>query len=368
MAAVTEAQVLDALRVVQDPDLKRDIVALNFVKDIKICEGVVAFKVELTTPACPVKEQLKSECEAAVRALPGVTEVNVEMTAQVRARQTQQEDLIPGVKQVIAIASGKGGVGKSTVTVNLAIALAQTGAKVGVMDADVYGPSIPLMLGCHGEHPLTRGKKIVPIERFGIQVMSLGFLLEDGQAVLWRGPMVAGTVKQLLSDVDWGELDYLLVDLPPGTGDAPMTLAQMVPLTGVVIVTTPHNVAANIAGKAAGLFKRLNAPLLGVIENMAVFVCPDNGKEYRIFAGMSGEELAGELKIPYLGSIPLDPQVGKASDDGVPSVVAYQDTPQSAAFEGIAKLLAAQASVLAMSRRDLNRLKEERPVFTPVNG
>ncbi len=365
--AVTEAQILDALRVVQDPDLKRDLVTLGFIKDIKICEGQVAFKVELTTPACPVKEQLKSQCEEAAASVPGVTSVAIEMTAQVRTRKQEPEDLLPGVKQVIAIASGKGGVGKSTVTVNLAVALAQTGAKVGILDADVYGPSIPMMLGCHGEHPFTRGQKIVPIERHGISVMSIGFLLEEGQAVLWRGPMVAGTVKQLLGDVDWGELDYLLVDLPPGTGDAPMTLAQMAPLTGVVIVTTPHNVAANIAGKAAKLFTRLNTPLLGVIENMAVFVCPDNGKEYRIFNGMSGDELAKELKIPFLGSVPLDPAVGKSSDDGVPSVTAYPDSVQSRAFTGIAKLLAAQASVIAMSRRDLNRLGgEQRPTFTPV--
>lgn len=365
--AITEAQVLDALRAVQDPDLRRDIVALGFVKEVKISEGHVAFKVELTTPACPVKEQLKAECEEAVRALEGVTSIAVEMTAQVRQRKTEAEDLLPGVKQIIAIASGKGGVGKSTVTVNLAVALAQAGAKVGVLDADVYGPSIPLMMGCHGEHPFTRGQKIVPIERHGVSMMSIGFLLEEGQAVLWRGPMVAGTVKQLLADVEWGELDYLLVDLPPGTGDAPMSLAQLVPLTGVVIVTTPQSVAANIAGKAAMLFTRLNAPLLGVIENMAVFVCPDNGKEYRIFSGMPGEDLAKDLKIPFLGSVPLDPVVGTASENGQPSVTAHPESAQGKAFQGIAKLLAAQASVLAMSRRDLNRLGgEQRPTFTPV--
>ncbi len=365
---VTEAAVLEALSTVQDPDLRRDIVSLGFIKDLKITGATVSFKVQLTTPACPVKEELKAQCEASVGALAGVSEVMVEMTAQVRSRNTEQEDLIPGVKQVIAIASGKGGVGKSTVTVNLAISLAQTGAKVGILDADVYGPSIPMMLGCAGEHPFTRAQKIVPIERHGVSIMSIGFLLEEGQAVLWRGPMVAGTVKQLLADVDWGDLDYLLVDLPPGTGDAPMSLAQLVPLTGVVIVTTPHNVAANIAGKAAGLFRRLNAPLLGVVENMAVFVCPDNGKEYRIFNGMSGDELATELKIPYLGSVPLDPQVGQASDEGNPSVTQFPDSVQAKAFMGIAKLLAAQASVLAMSRRDLNRVGgEKRPEFKPVS-
>jgi ATP-binding protein involved in chromosome partitioning len=275
------------------------------------------------------------------------------MTAVVRTRAAQQEDLLPKVKQIIAIASGKGGVGKSTVTVNLAIALAQTGAKVGLMDADVYGPSIPLMMGCAEDRPYTRDSKIVPIERFGVHLMSLGFLLEEGQAVLWRGPMVAGTVRQLLADVDWGELDYLLVDLPPGTGDAPMSLAQLAPLTGVVIVTTPHNVAGNIAGKAAALFRRLNTPLLGVVENMGAFVCPSCGETSQIFAGMPGSELAKTLKIPYLGSVPLDPMVSKASDDGVPSLIAWPDRPQGEAFRTIAGNLAAQSSLMAMSRKDV---------------
>jgi ATP-binding protein involved in chromosome partitioning len=246
---VTADRVLDALRAVQDPDLHRDIVALGFVKDVKVVGGHVAFTVELTTPACPVREQLEEQCRAVVASLEGVEVVEVTMTAQVRSRPSEAEDLIPGVRQCIAVASGKGGVGKSTVTVNLAVALAQEGARVGLMDADVYGPSVPMMMGLQDERPMTRDSKIVPIRRFGVGTMSLGYLLEEGQAVLWRGPMVAGTVKQLLADVDWGELDYLLVDLPPGTGDAPMSLAQLVPLTGVLLVSTPHSVAANIAGK-----------------------------------------------------------------------------------------------------------------------
>lgn len=363
--AITEAQILEALRGVQDPDLRRDIVTLGFVKEVNIDGGNVAFKVELTTPACPVKDQLKAECEAVVQAIPEVQDVHVEMTAQVRSREAQQQDLVPQVKQIIAVASGKGGVGKSTVTVNLAIALAQTGAKVGLMDADVYGPSIPLMLGCKDDRPFTRDGKIVPIEKDGISMMSLGFLLEEGQAVLWRGPMVAGTVRQLLADVDWGELDYLLVDLPPGTGDAPMSLAQLVPLTGVVIVTTPHNVAANIAGKAAALFQRLNAPLLGVVENMANLVCPSCGEATRLFAGMSGEELAAQLKIPFLGSVPLDPAVSESADRGVPSILAYPERPQATEFHRIAGRLAAHASVQSMARRDIHRIGEQ-PVFEPV--
>ena len=363
---LTEERVLEALRTVQDPDLHRDIVTLGFVKELTIEGGDVKFKVQLTTPACPVKDILHQQCIDVVSAIEEVTSVEVEMTAQVRARQQAPADLIPGVKHCIAIASGKGGVGKSTVTVNLAIALAQTGARVGIMDADVYGPSIPLMLGVPDEHPDTRDSKIVPIERFGIKMMSLGFLLEPGQAVLWRGPMVAGTVKQLLEDVDWGELDYLLVDLPPGTGDAPMSLAQLAPLTGVVIVTTPHHVAANIAGKSILLFRRLNAPILGVIENMGDYVCPTCDTVSRIFAGMSGSDLAAEYKVPYLGSVPLDPMVGEAAESGNPALLAFPDRPQATRFHDIAGKLAQQASIMAMTRRDLTKLGDatERPQFS----
>ena len=293
--AATPETILEALKAVMDPDLHRDIVALGFVKDVVIEGGNVRFKIELTTPACPVKDLLKQQAHDVVMALPGVQSVDVEMTAVVRDRTVQQDDLIPGVKHCIAIASGKGGVGKSTVTVNLAIALAQTGAKVGLLDADVYGPSIPMMMGCAAERPSMEGQKIAPIERLGLKLMSLGFLLEEGQAVLWRGPMVAGTVRQLLADVNWGELDYLLVDLPPGTGDAPMSLAQLVPLSGVVIVATPQHVAANIAGKAVELFRRLNAPILGVVENMAGFACPQCGTVTDIFSGLEGAQLAERL-------------------------------------------------------------------------
>lgn len=345
---LSETQVLDALRQVQDPDLHRDIVALGFIKDLSITAEKVSFKVQLTTPACPVKEQLKTECEQVVLAL-GIPSVDVEMTAVVRSSR-DQAPLIPGVKHCIAVASGKGGVGKSTVSVNLAMALAQTGAKVGLMDADVYGPSIPLMMGCVGEQPLTSNSKILPIQRFGLSLMSLGFLLQEGQAVLWRGPMVAGTVKQLLEDVQWGELDYLLVDLPPGTGDAPMSLAQLVPLTGVVLVTTPHHVAANIAGKSIQLFRRLNAPILGVVENMAGFECPNCGEISRIFAGTSGEELAGLYGIPFLGSVPLDPSISTSSDEGLPALVSHPASGYAKSFRDIAGKLAAQASIMAMGR------------------
>lgn len=343
---VSPEAILEALKSVQDPDLHRDIVTLGFVKDLEITEeGAVSFKVELTTPACPVKDLLEGEARDAAMSVEGVTSVQIEMTARVRSRDAQQEDLLPGVSQVIAIASGKGGVGKSTVTVNLAIALAKTGARVGLLDADIYGPSIPMMMGCDGERPFTSESKIIPIEAFGVKLMSIGFLLEEGQAVLWRGPMVAGTVKQLLADVNWGTLDYLLVDLPPGTGDAPMSLAQLVPLTGVVIVTTPHSVAANIAGKAAALFRRLNSPILGVVENMATLICPSCGSEVPVFKGLKGEELARDLGVAFLGSIPLDPMVSEASDRGAPSIEAYPDRPQAHAMTKIAGQIAAQASI-----------------------
>lgn len=349
---MTVETVLDALRAVQDPDLHRDIVTLKFVKDVEINGSHVTFKVELTTPACPVKDQLKLQCEEVVLALAGVESVEVEMTARVIERKSGNEDLIPGVKHCIAIASGKGGVGKSTVSVNLAIALAQTGARVGLMDADVYGPSIPMMMGVAGEKPFVQNSRILPIERFGLKMMSLGFLMEEGQAVLWRGPMVAGTVRQLLADVEWGELDYLLVDLPPGTGDAPMSLAQLAPLTGVVIVTTPHHVAANIAGKSVHLFRRLNSPVLGVVENMAGYHCPSCGTLTKIFSGLSGEQLADQLHIPYLGSVPLDPEISLSGDDGVPALIEKPQSGYAASFRQIAGKLAAQISVLAMARQE----------------
>lgn len=348
--AVTEVQVLEALKSVQDPDLHRDIVSLGFVKDIAIDGGRVTFTVELTTPACPVKDQLQEQCRVVVGGLPGVEEVQVDMTAVVRTRSTEQEDLIPGVKHTIAIASGKGGVGKSTVTVNLAIALAEKGAKVGLLDADVYGPSIPLMMGAADQRPITQAGKIIPLEKYGIKMMSLGFLLEEGQAVLWRGPMVAGTVRQLLADVAWLDLDYLLVDLPPGTGDAPMSLAQLVPLTGVVIVTTPHSVAANIAGKSVQLFRRLNTNIMGVVENMGPFTDPLTGIETRIFFGRTGEELARELDVPYLGSIPLEPSISRAGDEGLPVVISQGGSPEAQAFREIAGKVAQQASILTVPR------------------
>jgi ATP-binding protein involved in chromosome partitioning len=342
---ITEARVLDALRVVEDPDLHRDIVTLGFVKDVKICDGNVAFKVELTTPACPVKDLLKMQAHDAVAALPGVTHVAVEMTAQVRGQKRTGQELIPKVRHVIAVASGKGGVGKSTVAVNLAVALAQMGAKVGLMDADIYGPSLPLMMGVD-KKPLLKdtpdGPKMIPVACHGVLMISLGFLLDPDKAVIWRGPMVAGTVRQLLADVLWGEQDYLIVDLPPGTGDAPLTLAQQVPISGVVVVMTPQTVAQEIANKAIQMFRTVGQgqgraiPILGVVENMSGGV----------FGSGGGETAATRLNVPFLGRVPLDPTICGAGDAGVPAILVAPDSEQAQSFRDIARTLAAQVSIL----------------------
>ncbi len=355
MPEVTESQILEALKVVQDPDLHRDIVSLGFVKDVKVCGGNVAFKVELTTPACPVKDLLRDQAHAVVAALPDVDHVEVEMTAQVRGSQ-QAGPLIPGVKNVIAVASGKGGVGKSTVATNLAVSLAQYGSSVGLMDADVYGPTIPLLMGADAQ-PELQGDKIVPIERFGVKIMSMGFFLEEGKAVVWRGPMIGKFLNQILADVLWEDLDYLVVDLPPGTGDAAMSLAQLIPLTGVVIVMTPQDVAQHIANKAIDMFRQLEAaggshvPILGVVENMSGFICPNCGVESALFRKGGGEKAAERLGVPFLGAIPLDPTITVSGDSGIPAVVMDPDSKQAEAFRNMAGQVAARVSTLAVTSK-----------------
>ncbi len=349
MAAVTEEQVLNALRVVQDPDLHRDIVTLGFVKDIRICDGNVAFKIELTTPACPVKDQLKEQAQAVVARLPGVNQVEAEMTAQVRGRAANPQELIPGVRHVIAVASGKGGVGKSTVSANLAVALALTGAKVGLLDADVYGPTLPLLMGIH-KKPLMKetpeGPKIVPIAAHGVLVISMGFFIEEDQAIVWRGPMLGKAIHQLFGDVLWGDLDYLIVDLPPGTGDVPMSLAQMVPISGVVIVMTPQQVARDIGNKSVLMFRTLEQssgraiPILGVVENMSG----------DIFGTGGAEQTAERLGVPFLGRVPLDPQICASGDAGTPAVLAAPDSEQAQAFRSLAGTLAARVSIVQYDR------------------
>ena len=361
-SAVTEAAVLAALSTVQDPDLHKDLVTLKMIKSVKICEGVVAFTVELTTPACPLKAQIEAACREAVGAVAGVTRINIDMTARVMARRPLGGKVIPRVKHIIAVGSGKGGVGKSTVTANLAIALAQAGAAVGIMDTDVYGPTIPILLGLEDEElqqtavRLPDGNivpRIAPLSRHGVSCVSMGFMVPAGQPIVWRGPMLSKVVNQFLTDVDWGELDYLLVDLPPGTGDVTMSLSEAIPLTGAVIVMTPQDVAASIAVKSLRAFQKLNVPILGIVENMSYFVAPDTGKAYHIFGHGGGQEAAEELKVPFLGQIPLDIPTRKASDEGEPVLISDPDGAQSVLLREIAGRLAQQISIQARQFRPL---------------
>ena len=330
MPEVTEEQVLEALRRVQDPDLHKDIVTLGFVKDLKICGGAVAFTLELTTPACPVKEQLQEQARSAVASVPGVETVNLKMTAQVRSSLGPTEVLGGDVRNVIAVTSGKGGVGKSTCAVNLAAALAQTGARVGLLDADVYGPNVPVMLGLQGK-PERSGDKIAPKEAFGIKTMSIGYLAEDGTPILWRGPMLHRALEQFLRDVDWGTLDYLFVDMPPGTGDAQISLAQLVPMTGSVIVTMPQEVSLADVRRAIAMNQQVKVEVLGVIENMSG----------EIFGRGGGRKVAEAYGLPFLGEVPLEPSVRQCGDDGTPVVVSQPEAEVSAAFRDIAGRLAA---------------------------
>jgi ATP-binding protein involved in chromosome partitioning len=348
--SLTEANILDALRVVRDPDLQRDIVALNFVKDVAITGTGVSFKIELTTPSCPVRDELKASAEQAVRdQIEGVTAVSVEMTSNVRSSQNpQRANPLPGVKNTIAVASGKGGVGKSTVAVNLAVSLALDGAKVGLLDADIYGPSIPLMMGLN-ERPKLSNQKLIPLEAHGVKVMSIGFLVDPMQAVIWRGPMVSGAVKQFMSDVEWGDLDYLVFDLPPGTGDIHLTLVQTIPLSGAVVVTTPQDISLADARKAYKMFEKVNVPVLGIIENMSYHICTNCGHREDIFATGGGEKAAGELGVPFIGAIPIYTPIRVGSDTGKPIVVLEPKAEQSMLIRKIARNMAAQVSIYQFS-------------------
>ncbi|MEE9259325.1 MAG: Mrp/NBP35 family ATP-binding protein [Nitrospinaceae bacterium] len=348
-----QTQVMASLKTVMDPDLHKDIVSLGFVKDMKVGGGAVSFKVELTTPACPVKEQLKKECEDKVTAIDGVQRVEVEMTAAVRASQHNQP-ILTEVKNIIAVASGKGGVGKSTVSTNLAIALQSTGAKVGLMDGDIYGPSIPQMLGI----PITPPKgasdnKFYPHEKFGLKVVSAGFLQKEGQPLMLRGPMLGGIIQQFLQNVEWGELDYLIIDLPPGTGDVQLTLTQRAPLSGAVIVTTPQQVSLIDAEKGVRMFEQVKVPLLGIVENMSHFICDGCDKKHYIFKQGGGQTLADKFKIPFLGEVPLVNEVVEGGDSGVPVLMSHPDSPASLAYRKLAGQVAAQLSII--------QAKEDKP-------
>jgi len=345
MAATTE-QILEALKQVEDPDLHRDIVELGFVKDVKIDGAAASFKVELTTPACPVKEDLKRRCEEVVGALGGIDTVNVTMTAQTATRQVENQSLMPGVKNVIAVASGKGGVGKSTVAANLALALSRRGAAVGLLDADIYGPSVPIMMGTRVRPNVGPDKKILPIDKHGVRLMSIGFLADERTPVVWRGPMVHQLLSQFLGTVKWGELDYLIVDLPPGTGDAQLTLTQQAPLAGAVIVTTPQDVALEDVRRGLEMFGKVNVPVLGIIENMSFFACPKCGEHADIFGHGGGKRMAEESEVPFLGEIPIDLEIRKAGDAGTPVVAAAPESEAAAAFERVAGEMARRLATL----------------------
>jgi ATP-binding protein involved in chromosome partitioning len=343
----TPEQVLAGLAQIQDPDLGRDVVSLGMIKDLDISrEGRVSFTFELTTPACPVRDRFKSMATEIVGGLEGVSGVDVRMTANVRSPFLRQQatEMLPGVKQTIAVASGKGGVGKSTVAVNLAASLALSGARVGLLDADIYGPSVPVMTGT-GSQPRVVDQKLVPLEAYGLKLMSIGFLAGADKAMVWRGPMASRAIQQMMGDVSWGELDYLVVDLPPGTGDASLTLAQSVPLTGVAIVATPQDVALDIAVKALQMFRTLNVTPLGLIENMSWYVCPSCGHEHHVFSHGGAERAAARLGVPFLGAIPLEEGIREAGDTGAPIVVARPDSPGARAFRDVASQVAARTSI-----------------------
>ncbi len=346
---ITHEQILQALKTVQDPDLKRDIVSLGFIKHLTVEQGRVAFQIELTTPACPVREQLRDQARQAVLSIPGISSVEIGMTSQVRSSPSlPQGSGSPTIKHIVPIASGKGGVGKSTVSANLALALAQSGARVGLMDADVYGPTIPTLLGVTAQPQVDERNRITPIESHGLKVISMGFFMKPGEAVIWRGPMLHKTIQQFLGGVEWGELDYLLIDTPPGTGDVTLSLCQSIPITGAVIVSTPQDVALNVAQKAIAMFQKLNAPILGVIENMSAYVCSHCGQREEIFGVGGARKIAERLQIPFLGDIPLATSIRTTSDAGRPIVLSEPNSPGAKAFTAAAEQLAAQISIRTM--------------------
>lgn len=355
---MTSEKVLDALRHVQEPDLGKDLVTLNMIQDVQIEDSHVSFTLVLTTPACPMKEHMRQACVNAIRLMVDPkAEVQVNFTANTTTKRQDPGSLLPGVKNIIAVVSGKGGVGKSTVSSNLAIALAQGGARVGLMDADIYGPSVPIMFGVRGERPLMKevgGKgMIVPLERFGIRLMSIGLLVDEKNAVVWRGPMASSAIRQFVSDVDWGELDYLVIDMPPGTGDIHLTLMQTVPVTGAVIVSTPQDVALADAKKGIAMFgqAQLNVPIIGLVENMSYFTpaeLPNN--RYYIFGKEGGRRLASEYDLPFLGEIPIVQSIREGGDQGIPVMMGDDVITQKAFLQFSAQVVRS----IAMRNANLN--------------
>lgn len=350
----TQAAVLEVLKPVQDPELQKSLVELNMIRDVSVNAGQVKFTLVLTTPACPLREFIVEDCKQAVQSLPGVTGVEVEVTAETpQQKSVPDRTSIPGVKNVIAVSSGKGGVGKSTVSVNIAMALAQSGASVGMIDADIYGPNVPTMLGLEGAVVEVRkepsGDILIPAINHDIKLVSMGFLIDRDQPVIWRGPMLNGIIRQFLYQVDWGELDYLIIDLPPGTGDAQLTLAQAVPMAGVVIVSTPQNVALLDARKGLRMFQQLGVPVIGVVENMSYFIPPDMpDKQYDIFGSGGGELLSTELGVPLLGRVPLEILVREGGDVGKPALLSHPNSASATALRAIAETVAGKVSVAAL--------------------
>jgi ATP-binding protein involved in chromosome partitioning len=350
--------VLNALRTVNDPDLRRDIVSLGFVKDLAVTGDTVAFTIELTTPACPVKEQMREQAAAAVRAL-GVPQVEVTMSAKVRSVSAPEKGHPPhpGVKNVIAVGAGKGGVGKTTVAVNLALALVKCGGRVGILDGDVYGPNIPQMLGLNGTQLITDGKQIVPAEKYGLQVVSIGFLTQDDQAIVWRGPMLHSAIQQFFRDVAWNDLDYLIVDMPPGTGDVALSLSQTVAVAGAIVVTTPQQVSLADSRRALRMYQKLTIPPIGVVENMSYYMCTNCHHEADIFGHGGGEGLATEMGVPFLGRLPIYQPIREGSDTGVPLVVAEPASSAARAFLALAERTAAQVAIAAHRNAEANKGK-----------
>lgn len=343
--AVSREHVLEALGKVQEPELHQDLVTLGMIKDLAIEGGQVDFTIELTTPACPLRDQIEREAHEAVAGLAGVDGVNVRLDANVPTDGRTRGLIESPIRNAVAIASGKGGVGKSTVAVNVAVALAQSGAKVGLLDADIYGPNIPTMMGVR-EMPPAKGQKLSPPEAHGVKMISIGFMVPETQPLIWRGPMLHGAIRQFIQDVDWGELDYLIIDLPPGTGDAQLSLSQSMPLSGGVIVTLPQKVSLEDARRGLEMFRTMDVPILGVVENMSYLTLPD-GNTMDVFGAGGGEILAEAAGVPFIGAIPMDPQVRHSGDMGTPVIISHPESEASKAILSIAEAIAAKVSVLA---------------------
>lgn len=359
MPAVTKDQVFEALALVEDPELHRSIVALGMVKDVElVSDRKLWVEIELTTPACPLKDELRASIEKAVAPLGIEAPVEIQWGAQVPVSQASKESRAPGVRNVIAVASGKGGVGKSTVAVNLAAALRLDGARVALLDVDIYGPSVPLMTGTTASKPGVAGGRLQPIEAHGMKCLSMGHLVPPGQAVVWRGPMLHKAITQFFEDCDWGEVDYMVIDLPPGTGDVQLSLSQIFPLTGAVMVTTPQSVALVDVEKGANMFERVNVPLLGVIENMSTFVCPCCGTRTDIFDHGGGKRMAEAHGWTFLGEVPIDPSVRVGGDVGTPVVISHPDSAVAQAFRGVARALAGRISRHVIEEREAAKAVE----------